>query len=808
MTDHDLSEVISLLRRPLQYASGLPEGRLRVLPALGKTLNDILEKHCSSEPRLQGFKSSLEDLDRLRGKERKEKIAGLLRMLDSIEGGGAEKPAPQPEAPDPRTQEYIQDLDTPVQYVKGVGPRMAERFGKLGIDTVEDLLYHLPYRYEDRRGMKRIKDIGPGEKATVLAEVMVAGPAPSRRGRRRFNMMLSDGAGYITAKWFKYYGDQLERFKPGCRVIASGVVREYKNELEMHHPDIELISADEMKDEAAVSGIMPVYPLTEGVFQKHIRRVIQNALKTFGPGVPEFLPQDVRDKRSLPGILESLTRVHSPPHDEDAEEFNSHRSQAHRRLAYEELFLLETGLALRKRGAIEEPSVPVEAQGGLLEEFRRSLPFTLTPSQDKVAGEVLADMAKDSPMNRLLQGDVGSGKTVVALFAALAAIEAGFQVAMMAPTEVLAEQHFRVVSEMLSRVGVNCALLTGSVLGKDRERVLSGIKSASIPMVVGTHAVIQEKVSFKNLALGIIDEQHRFGVIQRARLKAKGPQEKTPHALVMTATPIPRSLAMTVYGDLAVSVIREMPPGRKPVATKLYREKDREKVYDLVRSEVRDGHQAFVVYPLVEESDKLELKDAKSMARHFRLEVFPDLEVGLVHGRMRSADKDRVMRSFQKGDVQVLVATTVVEVGIDVPNASIMVVEEADRFGLSQLHQLRGRVGRSEHPCKCCLVCAYVRSEDAWQRLKVMEKTTDGFKIAEEDLAIRGPGEFFGTRQWGLPDFRVANIIRDADIVTEAREDAFNMVKNDPRLQSPEHGLLMLMLKRRWGKKLKLGSVG
>jgi len=806
--EQSLQKTIGLLRKPLEYAAGLDPQRLQVVSDLGADLESIIRENSREDSALSEFRSKLSGLDRLGKGERMTRVIELLRILDRIEGGKAGKPSASKAAQEKirRLEKDIKELETRVQYVKGVGPRVAQKLARLGIKTVDDLLYHLPARYEDRRDLKKINRVKKGERATVLAEIMAAGPSRGRGGVRRFDVILSDGTGNMNARWFHCPGDYLEKkFRKGMKVIASGTVKVYRGRLEMHHPDLEAVSDG---DPSHFSGIVPVYPLTEGMFQKNMRRIIRNAVDAYGGRVPEVLPETILEKRGLPPASESIRAVHCPSDDADIFELEAFRSAHHRRLIYEEFFFLQLGLALRRKGVIEEDAVPVPGGGELVERFVASLPFELTSAQRRVLDEIHADMGKRSPMLRLLQGDVGSGKTVVAMAAALSAISAGGQAAIMAPTEILAEQHHRTVRDLLKGTGVSSSLLTGGVRGRDRESLLEGVANGNVPLLVGTHAVIQDKVEFKLLSLAVIDEQHRFGVMQRARLKAKGPKGASPHLLVMTATPIPRTLAMTVYGDLAVSVIDEMPPGRSPVETKVFRDKDRAEVYRMAREEVRSGRQVFVVYPLVEESEALELRDAKTMARRFKDEIFPDLAVALVHGRMKSAEKDKVMREFQAGGVQVLVATSVVEVGIDVPNASMMIVEHADRFGLSQLHQLRGRVGRGPHKSFCFLVCGYVKSEDAWKRLLVMEKTGDGFKIAMEDLAIRGPGEFFGTRQWGMPGFKVANIIRDARVLSEAREDAFGVAAGDPEISDPDRAALMHILKKRWGKRLKLGSVG
>ncbi len=517
------------------------------------------------------------------------------------------------------------------------------------------------------------------------------------------------------------------------------------------------------------------------------------------------IPSQVVERQSLIDFQEAFRMVHFPADDVSIQSLNLHRSPGHRRIIFDEFFFLELGLAIRKRGVALEAGIAINEEGLLSSRLTGLFPFQLTRAQQRVLAEIREDMRKPHPMNRLIQGDVGSGKTAVALLASLDVIACGYQAAMMVPTEVLAEQHYSNLRRWVEPLEVGVALLTSSVKGSEREAIYESIQKGNVQLVIGTHAMIQESVEFQRLGLAIIDEQHKFGVVQRGLLRKKG---TNPHILVMTATPIPRTLAMTVYGDLDVSLVDEMPQGRMPVETKVFPESARQRVYRTLEEEITKGRQAFIVYPLVEESDKLDLKDATRMAEHLQAEIFPNFRVGLLHGRMTSEEKESIMTEFKNGGIQILVSTTVIEVGIDIPNATLMVVEHAERFGLSQLHQLRGRIGRGCYPSQCFLIAPYRSSEEARIRLRAMERTTDGFQIAEEDLNLRGPGEFFGIRQSGFPDFRVAHIVRDTPILLEARKEAFRLIEQDPDLSHPSHRGIREALMRRWSARLELTTVG
>jgi len=698
-------------------------------------------------------------------------------------------------------------LLTPIQYVKGVGPKLAKLFEKKGIRTVEDALYFLPRCYEDRRNLKKISELKTERKETGFGEILLSGVAFYQNKRKRvFEAVVGDGSGVIALKWF--HGNERylkDRFKKGRRLIFSGEVRWFNYQKEIHHPDVEMVDGDIEKDYLNFKRIVPIYSETEGLHQRTLRRLMKNILDVYANELSSPIPQEIVERQDLIDFPEAFRRAHFPPDGESMEILNNHRSDGHRRIIFDEFFFLELGLALKKKGMTLETGITFRTEGYLSKRLLNQLSFQLTRAQDKVWAEIREDLERPHPMNRLIQGDVGSGKTVVALLASLYVVECGYQAAIMAPTEVLAEQHFLNLHRWVEPLGVKVALLTSSIKGSEREDLYDRIRRGDVHLVIGTHAVIQEAVEFHHLGLAIIDEQHKFGVVQRGLLKKKG---ENPDVLVMTATPIPRTLAMTIYGDLDVSVIDEMPPGRMPVETKVFPESSRERVYRIVDEEVKKGRQAFIVYPLVEESEKLDLKDATRMAEHLREDVFPEFQVGLLHGRMKSDEKEAIMMEFKEGKIQVLVATTVIEVGIDIPNASVMVVEHAERFGLSQLHQLRGRIGRGRYPSKCILLAQYRSSGEARVRLRAMERTNDGFQIAEEDLALRGPGEFFGIRQSGFPDFRVAHLVRDTPILIEARKEAFRLIQEDPELVHPSHSILKNILRRRWKGRLELASIG
>ena len=703
------------------------------------------------------------------------------------------------------------NLEVGIQFVKGIGPKLASILEKREIRTVEDLLYLLPLRYEDRRQLLTISSLHPGQSAVFSGTVLSAEATRTKSGRSVFEVLLQDATGTITCKWFHANAVWMKRtWKIGRIGVFSGEVSQFGYQREVHHPDVEwlpeggAIQSLLASDPANFGRIVPVYPLSEGIHQKAMRRIMREVVDGFLPNIDGVVPVDLRPA-DFPPLREALGQVHLPPNEADLTKLNNGATPAHQALAFDEFFFWELGLALKRHGVLLEDGIAFQVTHRYTKELARLLPFELTAAQRRVLAEIKADMMEPHPMHRLVQGDVGSGKTLVALMAALIAVENDFQVAIMAPTEILAEQHWHTIHRWCSQMGIEVTLITAGLKGKAKKEALGRVADGTARIVIGTHAVIQEKVEFAKLGLGVIDEQHRFGVLQRGILKKKG---INPDILVMTATPIPRTLAMTLFGDLDLSIIDEMPPGRIPVETKIFFESRRTQLYDMIRREVVLGRQVYVIYPLVEESEKSDLKAASQMAEHLQTEVFADLRVGLLHGRLNPLEKEAVMTAFTSREFDILVSTTVIEVGIDVPNASLMVIEHAERFGLSQLHQLRGRVGRGKDKSYCILMTSGKMSEDGEKRLRVMESTCDGFRIAEADLEIRGPGDFLGTRQAGMPDFRVANILRDGALLEKARRAAFELLERDPALAGPAHVQLHDELLRRWGKRLELATIG
>ena len=809
-----LMDIIARIEAPLLFSSrdsfkhlplikdleGVMKGFLFQLQNLMTDSNEYFNKESMVIEIIVEFRKEMDGFDACLLEKKKERIVKAITLLDKIKQGVSPLPVNVQETDS--NPAFFGKLSLPVDVIKGVGPKIAGLLVRKGIKTVEDLLYFIPRRYEDRRVVKKISSAIIGQKETVIGKV-IRSEMKFYGKKRIFEVAIDDGHEILTAKWFR--GNQAflkKTFTKGKHVIMTGEVSGYLFGKDMLHPDFEILDKNQDPADMLHFGrIVPIYSETEGLHQKHIRRIMMEVIDGYSKFILSPLPEDICLRRRLGNINHSIRSIHFPVFDENIEALNAMQTMAHRRLIYDEFFFFELGMALKRKGNVLEAGIIFNTGGVLLDMFYRTLPFSLTDAQKRVIKEIEGDMRRSFSMNRLLQGDVGSGKTIVAIAAMITACENGYQAVMMAPTEILAEQHYALVREWANPLGLRVSVMTGSLKQSERKKLSEKILCGDCHIIIGTHALIQEGVAFKNLGLAVIDEQHRFGVIQRATLRKKG---INPDVLVMTATPIPRTLAMTVYGDLDTSVIDEMPPGRQPVRTKIFYEQQRSRVYEIARNELTKGNQVFIVYPLVEESETLDLKDATRMAEHLQMETFSDYRVGLIHGRMKTKEKDEIMAAFSKKKVNVLVATTVIEVGIDIPQASLMIIEHAERFGLSQLHQLRGRVGRGEIPSYCILMSHRAGSEDSKKRLRVMEKTNDGFIIAEEDLSIRGPGEFMGTRQSGLPDFRVANIIRDTRILSEARADAFSLVEKDPRLERHEHRLMKEVLLGRWGGRLDL----
>jgi ATP-dependent DNA helicase RecG len=696
-------------------------------------------------------------------------------------------------------------LNGEAKYLKGVGPARAETLAKRGIVTVEDLINYLPFRYEDRTKFSTIQDVVPGETYTLRVEVVEGQTLRYARSRGAiYYLIVQDGTKRLHCRFF--HGGFMEgKYKSGQQLILHGKVDFDPNRparLEMINPQVETLGP-EPGDSTEVGRIVPIYEAIGTISSRMLRRIVRQALEAVPPNFPDRIPAEILARYNFPASREALMYVHFPPQTETIEKLNSFRSPAHLRLIFEELFFYELSLAMGRRNLRQQPGIVFRVrEPAIREAVKRILPFKPTQAQKRVLGEIAGDLERPAPMNRLLEGDVGSGKTIVALEAAAIVIENGYQVALMAPTEILAVQHFLSARRIFQRAGYSVELVISGLKAAAKRNAIANIRSGAAKLVVGTHAVIEEGVVFNRLGLVIVDEQHRFGVLQRKQLMDKG---KMPDVLVMTATPIPRTLALTLFGDLDTSVIDEMPPGRAPIDTRIVADSGLPGVWETVRREVARGHQAYVVYPVIEES-KAELKAAITEYERLSSEVFPALKVGLLHGRMRSEEKESVMEKFRAGGLNVLVSTTVIEVGVDVPNATVMVIEHADRFGLAQLHQLRGRIGRGSGKSLCILVGPKNLSGDSRERLETMARTSNGFEIAEVDLKLRGPGEFFGTRQHGVLGFHIANPLRDKESLELARREAFALVGNSGANEELEK--VLAQLEPAWRRRYQLAHVG
>jgi len=692
-------------------------------------------------------------------------------------------------------------LETSVQFLKGIGEKRAESLKEVGVETVQDLLYYFPRRYLDRSHITAIKDLKQDMTTTVVGKVQFAGVKQGRK--KRFVLVLYDGTGFLNCIWFQRVHFWTRIFETGEMLAVSGKVGFY-GDYQIVHPDFDRIGDAGEEDFLNTGRIIPLYPSSEtlgkvGLDSRGFRRTLRQALSRVGTGIEETLPEGIRKRQELMALSAAVRNVHFPVD-------KSSLRRARTRLKFDELFFLELMLAYRKKKIeVKQNGIEFLKVGDRTRNLIAALPFELTRAQKKVVREIRDDMKKQAPMNRLIQGDVGSGKTVVALIAMMMAIENGYQTALMAPTEILAEQHTFGISDLLEDLSIKTVLLLGRQKKKEREQVRAEIAQGEADIIIGTHALIQAGVDYHKLGLIIIDEQHRFGVMQRASLMEKG---NSPDVLVMTATPIPRTLSMTLYGDLDVSIIDELPPGRKPVVTHWRSDKKRNEVYQFVKKAIAAGGQAYVIFPLIEESEKIDLQAAIENYEMLQKGIFSHHRVGLLHGRMSGDEKEQVMHDFKKGNIDVLVSTTVIEVGVNVPNATVMVVENAERFGLPQLHQLRGRVGRGSKESHCFLIAKYPISQDGRTRLDTLTKTNDGFKIAEVDLRLRGPGEFFGTKQSGLPELRIADIVKDTDLLIRAREEAFALARTDKQILEFKNTPVRTHFFKNYRDKFELARVG
>jgi ATP-dependent DNA helicase RecG len=738
---------------------------------------------------------------------RQERLAQIVEKLAACQGiaagSSAERPTPpakvasaaKPAPPEPpQATTFRPGLDSPVTVLSGVGQAQAGRLQRLGVSGIRDLLYLFPRRYNDFSALKTINQLEYGKEVTIIGTIWETKSRRTRSGGTIVQSIIADGTATIQATWFNQ-PYLLKPLKTGRQVVLSGKVDAYLGRLVMNSPEWEFLE----KEQIHTGRLVPVYPLTQGIKAKWLRRLIKRTVDYWTKRVPDYLPRQVRESLGMPDLETTLLQIHFPDDQGSLE-------QARRRLSFDEFLLIQLGVLRQRQIWRSRPGRALDVDPALLEAFTASLPFALTAAQKRAIDEIVNDLRLSQPMSRLLQGDVGSGKTVVAAVAMLVAAASGAQAVLMAPTEILAEQHFGSLTALYGQleavresgsfslsVRPRVRLLTGRVTGVERRQVYADIASGAADVIVGTHALIQKGVEFKDLALAIVDEQHRFGVEQRAALRQKG---HNPHMLVMTATPIPRTLSLTIYGDLDVSTLDEMPPGRQPIETWWFLPRERERAYRFIRSQVEKGHQAFIICPLVEESERVEAKAAVKEYERLQQTIFPDLKLGLLHGRMKGQEKEAVMAQFQRGELGVLVSTSVVEVGIDVPNATVMMVEGANRFGLAQLHQFRGRVGRGQAQSYCILL-SDTPSEESVERLRAIERTQDGFELAEVDLEMRGPGEFFGIRQSGTPPLRMAKL-SDLGILEDARQVAKAIFEQDPGLEAPDHRLLGRKLAEFW----------
>ena len=752
------------------------EARAKAIEALMASLQRLQARQpAPARPRRQPAPKKPAPVQEKSPTEEKEQQEVQTEVVDT-------KPEPPLSAPDPA------GLSQSVQALRGVGPKIAQKLNKVGAETIWELMYIFPRRYDDYTLMKPINKLQYGEQVTIIGTVWRIRAQRTRNNQVMVRATINDGTGAVQATWFNQPW-LTEQLSAGMQIVVSGKVEQFLGRPVFNSPQWEPLELEPLRTRR----IVPVYPLTDGLNSKKMRDIMRTAVSEWSPRLPDPLPDEIRQRQNLFRLPHAVDQIHFPNSQEMLH-------KARRRIMFDELFLLQLGLQAQRHEWQSQDALPIHVTPEILEPFIQALPYQLTGAQQQVINEITADLGRSIPMNRLLQGDVGAGKTVVAAAAMFAAAKAGAQAALMAPTEILAEQHYKGLSALLAPLGVTLAVLTGSTPASEREQIDAGLSNGSIQIVIGTHALIQESVTYNNLALAVIDEQHRFGVDQRAALRQKGPQTQygtaNPHLLVMSATPIPRTLALSLHGDLDLSILDEMPPGRQEIKTRWLRPSQRERAYTFVRQQIAAGRQAYIIFPLVEESDKIDAKAAVAEFETLTNEVFPDLKLGLVHGRLTGSEKEAAMRAFYAGETNILVATSVIEVGVDVPNSTVIVIEGANRFGLAQLHQFRGRVGRGEHQSYCILI-ADDSTQDAEERLMALEKTNDGFLLAEKDLELRGPGEFFGRRQSGMPELQLASLL-DMPLLQAAQKEAQTVFAADPQLEQHEHHQLRDRVAQFW----------
>jgi ATP-dependent DNA helicase RecG len=786
--DSNHEVILETILRPFLLAQKNDYAALNKIKFLETFVKNLIEKNAPlftswQQRGLEDLKQLIRDFDRAKYEEKKKKVAETITLIKRLIN-----PPPQWEI-----------LLTSLENVPMLTPKWQKAFRKKEIFSLEDLLYFLPIHYEDYRHFKLIKEAQPNQSVVVGGEIVASGLLAVKKGRRKlYKVVISDSSGKLVGVWFNYQLKYMQtEFKPARQVIFSGIVHLYGMEKVIYHPEV--VWEKKIKPQ-----IVPIYSEISGVYPRQLRNLMQKIIAKYAHFLGCPLPVSLRQRYNLSPLWEAVFYLHFPQLKASIVALNQGITRYHKTLKFIDFFFLELGLALKRRAYLNRQAIAFNPSNLYTEPFLKTLPFTLTQAQKRVIEEIKQDMTSARPMHRLLQGDVGSGKTIVALMAALMAIESGYQAAIMAPTEILAEQHFINAKNWLKDLPLEICLVTSQLKPREKQTIYKDILRGKYYLIIGTHALIQEEVKFYRLGLVIIDEQHRFGVAQRATLIAKG---ITPDVLVVTATPIPRTLSMTFYGDLDISLLDEMPPGRKPIKTIHFKEGEREQVYHFLKEKITQGAQIYIVYPLIEDSEAMDLRAATSMYETLK-ERFPQYRLALLHGRMKIEEKQKIMASFRSKKIDILISTTIIEVGVDVPQASVMVIEHAERFGLAQLHQLRGRVGRGMEQAYCLLLTPQIITSLARERLKNLVETNDGFKIAEADLVLRGPGEILGTKQAGFLKLRFADMVKDIEILKEAREAAFHLIATDPQLKVSAHKYILPYLKHYWGEQLKFGMVG